>query len=233
MTTKPALALAEADARFVGEYLKDLNGTAAVRRALPALKAPHSAAMRLLAKPEIQEAITQANAERAMRVRVEADTVLRELLAIATCDTNEIVEVRRGCCRHCHGIEHRYQYRDEKELRRARLDWDVTDEALVTEFEHGGVGFDPRKEPEPDCTHCGGEGGAYVHVKDTRNLSAAARSLFAGAKQTKDGIEVKLHDKSKHLEMLGRHLGMFKDTLELKGDLGERILQARKRVRGS
>lgn len=230
VTNKSEAAITEAEQRFVGEYLKDLNGTAAMRRALPSLKNPGTTATRMLAKPKIQAAIIQANTERAVQVRVEANTVLRELVAIATCDTNEIVEIRRGCCRHCHGVEHRYQYRDERELARALADWDTTVESLVAEFEHGGVGFDPKREPEPECPHCGGEGGAYVHVKDTRNLSAAARSLFAGAKQTKDGIEVKLHDKTKHLELLGRHLGLFKDTLELKGDLGERILQARKRV---
>lgn len=230
---KSDVATTEFHARFVGEYLKDLNGTAAVRRANGTLKNPGTHAQRLLALPEIQAAILQANTERAARVRVEADTVLRELLAVATCDTNEIVEIRRGCCRHCHGVEHRYQYHDEKELNRARLDWDVRDESLVSEFEHGGVGFDPKLSPDGDCTHCGGVGGAYVHVHDTRNLSMAARSLFAGAKQTKDGIEVKLHSKQAFIEMLGRHLGLFKDTLELKGDLGERILQARKRVRGT
>lgn len=226
-------AMAEFRARFVVEYLKDLNGSAAARRANPALKHPGTHASTLLAEPEIQEAIAKANVERNARSKADADMVLRELIAIATCDTNEIVELRRGCCRHCHGILHRYQYRDEKELARARLDWDTTDESLATEFEHGGIGFDPKLEPNGECTACGGEGNAYVHVKDTRHLSPAARSLFAGAKQTKDGIEVKLHDKTKHLEMLGRHLGLFKDVLEVKGNLGERILAARKRVRGS
>ena len=69
-------------------------------------------------------------------------------------------------------------------------------------------------------------------AEDTRYLSPAARSLYAGAKQTKDGIDVKLHDKSKHLELLMRHLGLLNDKLEVSGDLGDRILAARKRVRG-
>lgn len=183
--------------------------------------------------PEVMEAIAQAFAERNARLSIDADTVLREVLAIATADTNEIVEIRRGCCRHCYGTEHRYQYTDQRELGRARAAWDLTEESLVESFEHGGVGFDPKKVPHAACTQCGGEGGAYVHVKDTRDLSPAARSLFAGAKQTKDGIEVKLHSKDKHVELLMRHLGLLNDKLEVSGDLGERIIAARKRQRGT
>lgn len=233
MSTKSEAAGIEIRARFVAEYLKDLNGTAAMRRVDSTQKNPAHTAARYLAEPEVQQAIATANAERMARVEADADMVLRELIAIATCDTNEIVEVRRGCCRHCHGVEYRYQYVDERELNRARLDWDTTDDALVTEFEHGGVGFDPKLSPEGGCTYCGGVGGAFVHVHDSRHFSRAARALFAGAKQTKDGIEVKLHSKQAFIEMLGRHLGMFKDSLEVKGDLAERILAARKRVRGS
>jgi phage terminase small subunit len=230
--TDPEASAAFTD-RFVAEYLKDLNGTAAARRANPALKSPHTAASRLLAKPEVQERIAELCAERNGRVKLDADTVLREILAIATCDPNEIMEVRRGCCRHCYGIEHRYQYVDQRELKRAENNYLLTTEALVDPFEHGGLGFDARKEPMPDCPQCSGEGSAYVHVKDTRNLSAAARSLYAGAKQTKDGIEVKLHSKDKHLELLMRHLGLLNDKLEVTGDLGERIIAARKRARGA
>lgn len=227
-----AEASAEFTQRFITEYLKDLNGTAAARRANPVLKAPQNVAYKLLAKPQVVEAIATANAERNARVKAEADDVLREVLAIALADTNEIMQVRRGCCRHCHGTEHRYQHTTQRALDKARNLYALTDESLVEEFEHGGIGFDPKREPEGDCPHCGGEGSAYVHVNDTRHLSPAARSLFAGAKQTKDGIEVKLHDKSKHLELLLRHLGLLNDKLEVKGDLGQRILSARKRVGG-
>ncbi len=42
---------------------------------------------------------------------------------------------------------------------------------------------------------------------------------IAGIKEGKFGIEVKLNDKEKALELLGRHLGMFKDKMELSGGL--------------
>ena len=40
---------------------------------------------------------------------------------------------------------------------------------------------------------------------------------IAGIKRGKNGIELKLNDKEKALELLGRHLGMFKDRIEVSG----------------
>lgn len=40
---------------------------------------------------------------------------------------------------------------------------------------------------------------------------------IAGIKKGKNGIELKLNDKEKALELLGRHLGMFKDRIEVSG----------------
>ena len=54
-----------------------------------------------------------------------------------------------------------------------------------------------------------------VH-KETAELSADQRAAIAGIKQGANGIEVKLHDKIKALELLGRHIGMFNDKLEVK-----------------
>lgn len=41
----------------------------------------------------------------------------------------------------------------------------------------------------------------------------------------KDGtFKFKLHDKLKALELLGKHLGMFNDTVRLTGDMGVQII---------
>lgn len=214
--------------RYCLEYLKDLNVTRAAERAGIGKRT----AIDLMKREDIQARIAELFTERNARVQIEADEVLRQVHAIATADTNEIVQVRRGCCRHCYGTEHRYQYTDQRELKRAQAAFDMTEESLVENFEHGGIGFDPKREPHGECPGCGGEGSVYVHINDTRHLTPAARALFAGAKTTKDGIEVKLHSKDKHLELLMRHLGLLNDKLELKGDLAERILRSRKRVSG-
>lgn len=57
-----------------------------------------------------------------------------------------------------------------------------------------------------------------VLVKDTDDLTAAQKKAIASIKETvSGGIEVKLSDKRAALELLGRHLGMWNDKLEVSG----------------
>ncbi|MDL2318081.1 terminase small subunit [Eubacteriales bacterium OttesenSCG-928-A19] len=49
----------------------------------------------------------------------------------------------------------------------------------------------------------------YVKVIDTAALSDIQGAAIASIKQGAHGIEVKLHDKARALEMLGKHLGIF------------------------
>jgi phage terminase small subunit len=72
--------------------------------------------------------------------------------------------------------------------------------------------------PDKDCKACGGEGIGRVVIADMKSLKGAARKLYAGAKQTKFGVEVQLHDQMKALESVARHLGMFNDKLKLVND---------------
>ena len=55
----------------------------------------------------------------------------------------------------------------------------------------------------------------HVIIKDTAELTEQQIRAIAGIKEGKFGIEVKLNDKEKALELLGRHLGMFKDRVEV------------------
>lgn len=56
-----------------------------------------------------------------------------------------------------------------------------------------------------------------VRIKDTDTLDEQQIRAIAGIKEGKFGIELKLNDKEKALELLGRHLGMFKDKVEVSG----------------
>ena len=58
--------------------------------------------------------------------------------------------------------------------------------------------------------------GGTVHIKDTDSLSEQQIRAIAGIKDGKFGIELKLNDKEKALELLGRHLGMWNDKLDIK-----------------
>ena len=54
-------------------------------------------------------------------------------------------------------------------------------------------------------------GKKIVDVTETDKLSEGDKSVIAGIKQGRNGIEVATHDKMKALELLGKHLGMFSD----------------------
>ena len=56
-----------------------------------------------------------------------------------------------------------------------------------------------------------------VIIKNTTDLSDMMVRAIAGIKEGRNGVEIKLNDKGKALELLGRHLGMFKDRMEVSG----------------
>lgn len=212
---------------FVEQYLIDLNGTQAAIRAGYSARSACEQAAQMLAEPRIRAEVDKLAAERAADLKIEAKEVLRILWDIATADPNEIVQHRRACCRHCHGKGFRYQL-TPAEMERARAEHDrrVADaenagrnipERELHFDEQGGTGFDPRRDPHPDCPECHGEGEPEVFVQDTRVLTGAARTLYAGVKQTKDGIEIKTHDRTRAAELVGKHLRLFIEKLELGG----------------
>lgn len=56
-----------------------------------------------------------------------------------------------------------------------------------------------------------------LQIKDTEDLTDKQVRAIAGIKETKNGIEIKLNSKEKALELLGRHLGMWNDKVEISG----------------
>lgn len=65
---------------------------------------------------------------------------------------------------------------------------------------------------------------SVVMVKPTTELSEEQIGAIAGIKEGANGIEIKLNDKEKALEMLGRHLGMWNDKLDVAGDMDMKIV---------
>lgn len=240
----PLSTLTPRRALFVREYLKDCNATRAARAAGYSSHSAHRIGYDLVRDPTIAPVIEQLQRERATRLEAESDSVLRMLLETATADPNDLMQVRRVNCRYCHGTDFRYQ-RTARELARdraqhaadmARRQKDADKlgdtEVEITAFdEQGGDGFERTREPNEECPECAGEGEVDVHVTDSRLLTGPARRLFAGVKTTKDGIEIKMRDQDKAVELLGRHLGLFNDKLELSGqvDLANAVLAGRKR----
>lgn len=209
-TSRPdqSAALEPRQQRFVDEYLIDLNATQAAIRAGYSPKNARVIASQNLSKLNIRAAIAEARSKQQKRTQITAAKVLREAWNIAIADVRELVQIKVGCCRHCHGEGFRRQrtiaehYHDREACAKKG--------GLPAEFEdEGGVGFDSLRRPNPGCPECGGDGQARTVITDTRGLSPQAVAAYAGAKQTKFGIEVLLHSKDAALEKLFKHLGLY------------------------
>lgn len=79
-------------ARFVEEYLIDLNATQAATRAGYSAKTARQTGAENLSKPVIADAIAEAQGERSERVKVDADWVLSRLSDEATADLADILD---------------------------------------------------------------------------------------------------------------------------------------------
>ncbi len=204
--------------RFVQEYLIDLNGTQAYLRVFPHVTQPSARVLscKLLADINVTQAIAAAKLARSKTLNITAEDALQEIWGIATADARELVEYVVGCCRHCWGKDNRYQ-RTAAEQEREEAEYSARAEKAIeegkpigAEFDpKGGIGYDKRRVPNPDCPECFGEGVGRTIFKDTRKLSKGAAALYAGVKETKDGLQVLTHNKGEALEKVAKHLGLY------------------------
>lgn len=102
----------------------------------------------------------------------------------------------------------------EKRINERQKRTEITQDMVVREL--AKIGF-------ADVTDFVTIEGPFVKVKSTAEMPADKIGAIAGIKEGANGIEVKLNDKGKALELLGRHLGMFKDKMELAGKDGNPI----------
>lgn len=59
--------------------------------------------------------------------------------------------------------------------------------------------------------------GQKIRVKDLVGLSDDQRSAIRKIKYSGKGIEIELYDKVEALELIGKHIGMFKDEIKVEG----------------
>lgn len=225
---------------FVASYLANRNQTMAYKEAFPTCtwNTARTEAQRIMALPEVAAAIGAGQVALARNIEWSAEEVMRRFGRMASANERDLVEIRVGACRFCHGKGHRYHYTpaefERAEQEHAKL---VELDKASGDFDpKGGVGYDRNAPPHPDCPECGGDGLARVVFKDSRELSDEAASLFAGAKVTKDGMEVKLHDRTAALVNVGKLLGAFKEGIKLEGEVKHSLaddLRAELAKRGS
>lgn len=219
---------------FVLAYLETGNASEAYRRAYDVRRMLASTvgnnASVLLKHAAIKQRIQELQEQSANAAVLDRAGVLALITEIATADASKLTEVQVRCCRHCWGVGHRKQWKNPMEWSFALAEAQDREAAQMAAWEKdaaigskrprpdpiplpedtGGYGFDVTASPNPECPVCLGEGHEVVKVKDTRKLKGAAKRLFAGAKRTKDGIEVFMRDQKHALDLLARAHGIVK-----------------------
>lgn len=88
----PGGKLTAKQARFVEEYLVDLNATQAAIRAGYSQKTAYRQGADNLRKPQIADAIAAAQAARSERTQIDADWILKRLAAEAVADLGDLID---------------------------------------------------------------------------------------------------------------------------------------------
>lgn len=201
---------------FCREYVIDFNATRAYVAAGYSPNGAQANASHLLERPDIKAWVDQHKERMAAKVDLQIADVVRSIVRVLRADPRELIEYRRGACRYCYGEGHLYQ-RTPAEEKAAFDAWQkalARDPTATMDYE-GGVGFNPKLEPHPDCPECHGYGVEYVHARDVRHVSADAAELYLGTKPTANGIEILMADKAKARDQAARYLGMDKTVLNI------------------
>jgi len=238
---------------FLDEYLIDLNGTQAAIRAGYAATDARTRASRLLAKPNLKEIVQARIDEKIEAIRMSRERVLDAFADIAEADANELSQHRRVCCRHCHGpIDKATGGRDKLYTPAEWIERRERHEARRQELIAGGRGdigefavptpqrwYDKRLPINSDCPECFGDGVGEVFLMDTRMISRRARALLAGVRETRDGVEIKVHSKEAALSVLAKHHKIYDDAptvavsfnaVELDATFGEAMRKSTERM---
>lgn len=86
------MALTLRHQQFVDEYLIDLNGTQAAIRAGYRARTAQKQAYQLLGRPDIQAAVSEAQASRSARTKIDAEWVLKRLADEAEADVADLYD---------------------------------------------------------------------------------------------------------------------------------------------
>lgn len=212
---------------YVLAYLKDPNATGAAREA--GYKHPNKHGPSLLVNRGVAAAIKEGRKRIEEAAMLDAVDVANMWASIATANVDALVTNRHCACRYCHGHDHDFQWRTRREFTEARDkaiydlfgDDDVREAAKAGTIidpripdDKGGYGYTTKADPDPDCPECDGDGIEIVSMADTSALTGAERLLYDGVEETRQGKKIRMQDRSKALDSLAKHLGMFAGKVE-------------------
>lgn len=94
----------------------------------------------------------------------------------------------------------------EKRQKDAQKRTEVTQDKVIQEL--AAIAFS-------NATEFASVKGNRVKIRNTEDLGENVKKAIVGIKKGKNGIEIKTADKTQALELLGRHLGIFKENLNI------------------
>jgi phage terminase small subunit len=165
------------------------------------------AATALMRKRHILARICEMRDAAARAAIMDGSKVIAEWMAIASADVNDLMQYQRVNCRHCHGANFEFQWINDVEYARSVAKAIDFKQPLPTN--NGGYGFKENLAPNACCPNCAGEGIGRVHMQDSRYLSPEAKRLYAGVKQTRDGVEIKIRDQDAALLNLAKYFKLL------------------------
>ncbi len=178
---------------------------------------------RLLAHAKVAARVAELEALAAAQTIVRARDILQDQVDLATADANDLIRVESRNCRHCYGVGHAYQWQELEWAHKAAeaLDMGVNKDGkplMPAPSDAGGMGYDPRREPNADCPHCYGAGVRVVFVTDSAKLTGKARRLYRGVKLgAKGDLEVLMEDRADARDKATKMLGAY----QTEGKVGE------------
>lgn len=213
-----AQAVAKGDS-YVDAYAKSYNTKSTDRQFLGV--SGHAVAQR----PKVAARIEELKKQISDSMVMEAKDVVRHLIEVALADPNELTRYRRLNCRYCNGKDHKYQWKNLAEYTHKLDEWHEAKAEhelrkgakrfkVPMPEDDGGYGFRRTGAINPECPACEGEGIEDLYIADTGKLKGPARRLFAGAKRTRNGIEIMQRSQDNALKLLGDHFGIFKAVLD-------------------
>jgi phage terminase small subunit len=165
------------------KHAYDTEGTANTKRAN---------GLKLLHQPKIAARVRALQTAAGERTLMTTGDLIVDLEEMVNVDVNEVMSLHISNCRHCRGVDYRYQWANEAELEAA------TEKAIAS---HGAermpdalglFGFDPSLPPVETCPRCLGSGVPLVRLANTADVSRGARRLYKGLELYQDGTVKKI-----------------------------------------
>src|ERR1700677_3534532 len=167
-----ATPVTEKQDMFAREYATLLNASEAYRRVFNVENQQRQRyandASRLLKMPHVMARVRKYQREHYETMASEFDTVHRHDLAIIAAyeQITDLVSYVHDACRHCHGIDHKYQWRtleESTDALTAAIEENETPVLLKKApksfpLDDGGYGYTRDAEPVVTCPRCEGSG---------------------------------------------------------------------------